>query len=192
MHHVDGLHGQRQVGSRLSFVMLQLSISVQLLLPRLAVPLDLVVPLLVDLVNSLQRHQRFVQQKGGVIHQHVDELDKVLSIFGLIDDGVLLHRVRPEGLEDNTDVVANCELVVELAGRPSGLDFSVEAHQRPDEVVLRQRVADDICVKHLHVVVHNGTGEEDHLNELGGQVGVADVVRRADDGDDKSDQIAHA
>lgn len=192
VHHIDGLDSQRQIGSCLSLVMLQLSFSILLLLPRLTVPLVLVILVLVHLMNSLQRHQCLVQQKGSVIHQHINELDKVVSILGFINDSILLHCVRPEGLEDNTDVIANCELVIKFTSSASRLNFSVETHQSSDKVILRQRVADNFCVKGLHVTIHYGTGEENHLNELGCQVWVADVVRRTNDGDNESDQIAHA
>jgi hypothetical protein len=42
-------------------------------------PLGRVSHLLLDLVNAFERVHALVQQEGGVVHQHVDELHELLS-----------------------------------------------------------------------------------------------------------------
>ena len=42
-----------------------------------------------------------VQQEGGVVHQHVDELDELLAGLGLIDDGHLVDGGLPHGFQDD-------------------------------------------------------------------------------------------
>jgi hypothetical protein len=46
-------------------------------------PLDAVGHLFLNLVDPLQRVHALVQEEGGVVHQHVNELDELLSGSGI-------------------------------------------------------------------------------------------------------------
>lgn len=169
----------------------QLSLSVLLLLSGLHVPLVFVVHVFLHFVNALQRNESLIKQKGGIVHEHVDELDKVIAIFRLVDDGKLLHRIGVEGLENNTNVVAYRELVIEF-GRSAGcLHIGIELHQGSHEIVLGQGMTDNLHVKRLQVGAHNWARQKDDLNKFGCQIGIADIVGRAYHQNDEYNQIAH-
>ncbi len=123
MEHVHRLPGQCEVGPALSLVLRQRPRPRLLLLLRHRPPPLPVRHLLLDLVDALQGVHALVEEEGGVVHQHVDELDELLSGLGLVDDGDLVDGRVPHGLDDDGDVVADGELVVELRGGPGLLNI---------------------------------------------------------------------
>ena len=82
MEHVHGLTGQGEITPALSLVLGEVPEAVGALLLGLLVPLGLVVELLLHLVDPLQGVHGLVQKERRVVHQHVDELDKLNSGSG--------------------------------------------------------------------------------------------------------------
>ena len=65
-------------------------------------------------MDSFERVHGLVQQKCRVVHQHIDEFDKLFAGFGFVDDSNFVYTLLPHGLENDRNVVANGELVVKL------------------------------------------------------------------------------
>ena len=77
------------------------------------------------LVNKLdffsypfQSIHRFIQQKSCVVHEHIDELDKLFARFWFVDNSDFVHVGFPHGFQNDGNVIADCEFVVKLRWGP--------------------------------------------------------------------------
>jgi len=55
---------------------------------------------------ALQVLQALVQQKGGVVHQHIDKLYELISHPGFTNNGLPVDGVLPHGLEQMANMIS--------------------------------------------------------------------------------------
>ena len=129
VQHVDRLSGQSQVRLAHSLVGGQLAQTGLLLFVGLLVPRGPILHSFLNFVDALQRFQALVEQERRVVHQHIDELDELLAGLELLDDRLAMDWTLPETFENDADVEADREFVVELGRGAGRLDIGVKLHQ---------------------------------------------------------------
>ena len=56
----------------------------------------------------------FIQQKSCVVHEHIDEFNKLFAGFGFVDNSDFVHVGFPHGFQNDGNVITDCEFVVKL------------------------------------------------------------------------------